>query len=93
MDISQLEYPNRSRKGTGKNKKENEQKIIRKKQRMLKKARQLGEERVITDACVNNIVPLAALGLLTNFVPYMIVLIPLQDKDICWLYFITRSPF
>ena len=92
MEIYQLEYPKSTEKAL-KNRKEREQKIIRKKQRMLKEARQLGEERVITDACVNKIVPLAILGLMTNFIPYMIVLIPLQDKDICWLYFITRSPF
>jgi hypothetical protein len=73
IDIYRLEYP---KMGGVKNKKE-EQKIIKRKQKMLKEARQLGEERVITDACVNYIVPLAILGLITNFIPYVMMVVPL----------------
>jgi len=59
---------------------------------MLKEARELGEERLITFHSVNIVVPLCILGFITNIFPYMLILIPVEHKDICWLYFITRSP-
>lgn len=51
------------------------------------------EERVISNACVNYIVPLAILGLLANFIPYLLVIVPLEEQDVCWFYFLTRSPY
>lgn len=41
---------------------------------------------------INAVVPIALAGMLTNVIPWIIVLIPLPDKDICWLYFLTRAP-
>ena len=51
------------------------------------------EERVITNACVNIIVPLAILGILANFIPYVLILVPLEEQDVCWFYYLTRSPY
>lgn len=56
-------------------------------------ARMQREERVITNACVNYIVPLAILGLLANFIPYLLVIVPLEEQDVCWFYYLTRSPY
>ena len=50
------------------------------------------EERVITDACVNVIVPLATLGLFANFIPYLLLVIPFDNHDVCWFYYVSRSP-
>ena len=51
------------------------------------------EERVITRVCVNWIVPLAIIGLFANFIPWLLVIIPLEEQDVCWFYFLTRSPY
>lgn len=51
------------------------------------------EERVITHACVNIIVPLAILGLFANFIPYLLIIVPLEEQDVCWFYYLTRSPY
>jgi hypothetical protein len=51
------------------------------------------EERVITNACVNYIVPLAIVGLIANFIPYLMVIVPVDEEDVCWFYFLTRSPY
>ena len=59
----------------------------------LQLARMQREERVITNACVNIIVPLAILGLFANFIPYLLIIIPLEEEDVCWFYFLTRSPY
>lgn len=59
----------------------------------LQLARMQREERVITNACVNIIVPLAILGLLANFIPYLLVIVPLEEQDVCWFYYLTRSPY
>jgi hypothetical protein len=48
---------------------------------------------VITNACVNIIVPLAILGLLANFIPYLLIIVPLEEQDVCWFYYLTRSPY
>lgn len=48
---------------------------------------------MITNACVNIIVPLTILGLLANFIPYLLVIIPLEEQDVCWFYYLTRSPY
>jgi len=51
------------------------------------------EERVITNACVNYIVPLAIVGLVANFIPYLMAIVPVDEEDVCWFYFLTRSPY
>lgn len=48
---------------------------------------------MITNACVNVIVPLAILGLLANFIPYLLIIVPLEEQDVCWFYYLTRSPY
>lgn len=60
---------------------------------ITREARMQREERVITNTCVNIIVPLALLGLSANFIPYLLLVVPLEEQDTCWFYFITRSPF
>ena len=60
---------------------------------MLEQARMQREERVFTNACVNYIVPLAILGLIANFIPYLMVIVPVEEEDVCWFYFLTRSPY
>lgn len=59
----------------------------------LQLARMQREERVITNACVNIIVPLAILGLFANFIPYLLIIVPLEEQDVCWFYYLTRSPY
>lgn len=59
----------------------------------IQMARMQREERVITNACVNYIVPLAILGLLANFIPWLLVIVPLEEQDVCWFYYLTRSPY
>jgi len=51
------------------------------------------EERVITGAFVNGIVPLIILAMMANFSPYTMVFVPIVEQDICWLYFLTRAPY
>lgn len=51
------------------------------------------EERIITSHCVNIIVPFAMLGLFANFIPWLLILVPLEEQDVCWFYFLTRSPY
>lgn len=51
------------------------------------------EERVITNTCVNIIVPFAILGLSSNLISYSLIIVPLEEQDACWFYFLTRSPF
>jgi len=51
------------------------------------------EERVFTNACVNYIVPLVILGLIANFIPHLMVIVPVDEEDVCWFYFLTRSPY
>lgn len=60
---------------------------------MLEEARMQREERVFTNACVNYIVPLAILGLVANFIPYLMIVVPVEEEDVCWFYFLTRSPY
>lgn len=58
-----------------------------------REARMQREERVITNTCVNIIVPLAVLGLSANFLPYSLLIVPIEEQDACWFYYLTRSPF
>ena len=51
------------------------------------------EERIITNAFVNYFAPLSFLGLLANFVPYLMMFVPVEEGDMCWFYFITKSPY
>lgn len=51
------------------------------------------EERIITDNTINFIVPLTLLGLIANFIPYFLILVPIEESGICWLYYLTRSPY
>lgn len=48
---------------------------------------------MFTNACVNYIVPLAILGLVANFFPYLMIIVPVEEEDVCWFYFLTRSPY
>ena len=41
---------------------------------------------------INYTIPLLVLGLSANFIPFLIVLIPVFEQDICWFYFLTRAP-
>ena len=51
------------------------------------------EERVITNACANYFTPLTFIGLLANFIPRLMILVPVEEQNMCWFYFITKSPF
>lgn len=59
----------------------------------LEEARMQREERIITDNTINWIVPLTLLGLIANFIPYFLILVPIEESGICWLYYLTRSPY
>ena len=87
LEVQEDDGTNQRGNGTN-NKKKN--KIIQEK---LEQARMQREERVITKACVNWVVPLAIIGLITNFIPYMMVITPVNEQDVCWFYFLTRSPY
>ena len=59
----------------------------------LEEARMEREERVITNAFVNYIVPLAIIGLMANFIPPIMIIVPVEEEDMCWFYFLTKSPY
>ena len=51
------------------------------------------ESRVITEGFINFIVPFTLVGLLAIFVPYVLVIVPIDESNVCWLYYLTRSPY
>jgi len=51
------------------------------------------EERILTDKTINWIVPLTLVGLIANFIPYFLIFVPIEESGICWLYYLTRSPY
>lgn len=51
------------------------------------------EERILTDKTINYIVPLTLIGLIANFIPYFLIMVPIEESGICWLYYLTRSPY
>ena len=51
------------------------------------------EGRVITKAIVNYFAPLTFIGLLANFIPQLIIFVPVDEIEMCWFYFITKSPW
>lgn len=60
---------------------------------MLEEARMQREERILTDKTINSIVPLTLVGLIANFIPYFLIFVPIEESGICWLYYLTRSPY
>lgn len=60
---------------------------------MLEEARMMREERILTDKTINWIVPLTLIGLIANFIPYFLIFVPIEESGICWLYYLTRSPY
>lgn len=60
---------------------------------MLEEARMMREERILTDKTINWIVPLTLVGLIANFIPYFLIFVPIEESGICWLYYLTRSPY
>ena len=59
----------------------------------LEEARMQREERIITDNTINLIVPFTLLGLIANFIPFFLIVVPIEEAGICWLYYLTRSPY
>ena len=59
----------------------------------MEEARMQREERVVTNAIVNYFSPLIFLGLLANFVPTLMIFVPVDEGDMCWFYFLTKSPY
>lgn len=74
-------------------KRKEQQKLQKYRKEKIEEARMQREERIITSHCVNIIVPFAMLGLFANFIPWFLILIPLEEADVCWFYFLTRSPY
>ena len=37
--------------------------------------------------------PLTLVGLVANFIPYFLIFVPIEESGICWLYYLTRSPY
>lgn len=62
-------------------------------QNNLVKARMMREERMCTDTFINILIPLSFLGMMSNFIPYLMIFVPIQEQDLCWFFFLTRSPF
>ena len=58
----------------------------------LDKTTRLREERIITNVFVNFLVPLSFLALAGMFDPRISVLIPIQEREECHMYFLFRSP-
>ena len=63
------------------------------KEDLLEQARMMREERILTDKTVNWIIPLTLIGLIANFVPYFLIFVPIEETGVCWLYYLTRSPY
>ena len=55
-------------------------------------ARLYREERVYTFALVNIIAPFVILSLVSFFSPYFMIVAPIEEQDVCWLYYLSRSP-
>ena len=60
---------------------------------ILEEAEIYSEARVGVDTFVNSLIPLIFVGLLATFIPYALVLTPIVEKDLCWFYYVTRSPY
>ena len=59
----------------------------------MEEARMEREGRVITKAFVNYFSPLAFLGFICNFIPQLFIFVPVDETEMCWFYFITKSPW
>jgi hypothetical protein len=59
----------------------------------MEETRMEREERVITNAIVNYFAPLTFLGLMANFCPYLMIFVPVEEENMCWFYFLTKSPY
>ena len=59
----------------------------------MEEARMEREGRVITKAFVNYFSPLAFLGFICNFIPPLFIFVPVDETEMCWFYFITKSPW
>lgn len=59
----------------------------------MEETRMEREERVITNAFVNFLAPLIGLALMANFIPYLMIIVPVEESDMCWFYFLTKSPY
>ena len=67
-----------------------QQKVIKDTQ---EKARLLREERVCAKTFINLIAPLIILTLCSIFGSSLMFLTPIEEHDVCWLYYLTQAPF
>ena len=67
-----------------------EQKVIKETQ---EEARLLREERVCASTFINVIAPLIILTLVSFFGSSLMWITPVEEHDVCWLYYLTQAPF
>lgn len=60
---------------------------------ILREAYMMREGRVITIMFVNIIVPMTIVGLSASYTEYSLIFVPLEEQDVCWFYYLQRSPF
>lgn len=51
------------------------------------------EDRAITHTFINFLIPLCILGLFALVYPYFLLVVTIEDTDVCWFYYLTRSPY
>ena len=60
---------------------------------MILEARLMRDDRILTDKIINWIVPLIFVGLLALFIPYILVVVPIEESGICWFFYFTKSTY
>ena len=51
------------------------------------------ESRLITEWFINYIIPLAFFAMGAMIFPHLCTLVPSDDPNVCWIYFLTTAPF
>ena len=51
------------------------------------------ESRLITEWFINYVIPLAFLAMFAMIHHVLYTLVPSDDPNVCWIYFLTTAPF
>ena len=52
---------------------------MKKREKLIKEAQKMGEERLITFIILNGVVPMTILGLITNVIPFALIVMPIEN--------------
>ena len=59
---------------------------------ILREVHMQREGRVITNIFVNIIVPITMVGFTANYISWALLYVPIEEQDVCWFYYLNRSP-